>query len=44
MSGHVEHVCVRDAGGVALLSYRVGSETRTLVDLRIEKVPFPLPG
>ncbi|MGI5160673.1 LysR family transcriptional regulator [Microbispora sp. CA-102843] len=32
------------AGGVALLRYRVASEMRTLVELRIEEFPFPLPG
>ncbi|MEV0154690.1 LysR family transcriptional regulator [Micromonospora sp. NPDC050686] len=32
------------AGGVALLRYRVAAEMRTLVDLRIEEFPFPLPG
>ncbi|MGW0432126.1 LysR family transcriptional regulator [Micromonospora sp. NPDC003197] len=32
------------AGGVALLRHRVAAEMRTLVDLRIEEFPFPLPG
>ncbi|SEF64724.1 DNA-binding transcriptional regulator, LysR family [Thermomonospora echinospora] len=32
------------AGGVALLRFRVASEMRTLVGLRIEEFPFPLPG
>jgi DNA-binding transcriptional LysR family regulator len=32
------------SGGVALLRYRVAAEMRTLVDLRIEEFPFPLPG
>ncbi|WP_344613058.1 LysR family transcriptional regulator [Dactylosporangium salmoneum] len=32
------------AGGVALLRYRVAAEMRTLVGLRIEEFPFPLPG
>ncbi len=31
------------SGGVALLRYRVAAEMRTLVDLRIEEFPFPLP-
>lgn len=32
------------AGGVALLRFRVAAEMRTLVGLRIEEFPFPLPG
>lgn len=32
------------AGGVGLLRHRVAAEMRTLVDLRIEEFPFPLPG
>ncbi len=32
------------AGGVALLRHRVAAEMRTLLDLRIEEFPFPLPG
>ncbi|MGI5271095.1 LysR family transcriptional regulator [Nonomuraea sp. CA-218870] len=32
------------AGGVALLRHRVAAEMRTLVGLRIEEFPFPLPG
>ncbi|MET8307097.1 LysR family transcriptional regulator [Micromonospora sp. NPDC005173] len=32
------------AGGVALLRHRVAAQMRTLVDLRIEEFPFPLPG
>ena len=32
------------AGGVGLLRYRVAAEMRTLVGLRIEEFPFPLPG
>jgi hypothetical protein len=35
---------VARAGGVALLRYRVAAAMRTLVDLRIEEFPFPLPG
>lgn len=35
---------VARAGGVALLRHRVAAEMRTLVDLRIEEFPFPLPG
>jgi DNA-binding transcriptional LysR family regulator len=31
------------AGGVALLRHRVAAEMRTLLDLRIEEFPFPLP-
>ncbi|NKZ02316.1 LysR family transcriptional regulator [Actinomadura latina] len=32
------------AGGVGLLRHRVAAEMRTLVGLRIEEFPFPLPG
>ncbi|WAL68563.1 LysR family transcriptional regulator [Amycolatopsis cynarae] len=32
------------AGGVALLRFRVAAEMRTLVELRIEELPFRLPG
>ncbi|GAA1858756.1 LysR family transcriptional regulator [Actinomadura bangladeshensis] len=32
------------SGGVALLRHRVAAEMRTLLDLRIEEFPFPLPG
>lgn len=32
------------AGGVALLRHRVAAEMRTLLDLRIDEFPFPLPG
>ncbi|WP_243770039.1 LysR family transcriptional regulator [Amycolatopsis acidicola] len=31
------------SGGVGLLRYRVAAELRTLLDLRIEEFPFPLP-
>ncbi|WP_067664816.1 LysR family transcriptional regulator [Nocardia miyunensis] len=35
---------VARAGGVALLRYRVAAAMRTLLDLRIEEFPFPIPG
>lgn len=35
---------VARVGGVALLRFRVAAAMRTLVDLRIEEFPFPLPG
>lgn len=35
---------VARAGGVALLRFQVAAAMRTLVDLRIEEFPFPLPG
>ncbi|WP_040801113.1 LysR family transcriptional regulator [Nocardia higoensis] len=34
---------VAQAGGVALLRYRVADAMRALVDLRIEEFPFPIP-
>jgi len=39
----VPHLVAR-GGGVALLRYRVAAAMRSLVDVRIEEFPFPLPG